>query len=171
VSETSAEVIRRYLQDAITAGKNTETYLQKFANESGESEAKQLFHQLALEAKTQHEKLAVRLASLGGSSSAIYGLLSQLLGLGSKASQIGHEKDDRTMHNLMAAFATEHGKAALCEAIANMSEAASDYDTAQLARSLRDEASASARKVWRVLSVSASEACRYSTEEDDQKRP
>jgi ferritin-like protein len=171
VSETSAEVIRRYLQEAITDGKNTETYLQKFANEIDESEAKQLLLRLAVEARKQHEKLAVRLASLGGSSSTIHGLFSQLLGLGSRTSQIGREKNDRIMENLIAVFAAEHGKAALCEAIANMSEAASDHDTAALARSIQDQANASAEKLWQLLPRAASEAYRRSTQGEDQKRP
>jgi ferritin-like metal-binding protein YciE len=151
VSETSAEVIRRYLQDAIADAKNTEIHLYKFAEESRESEAKQLFQQLSLKAKTQHERLAARLAKLGGSSSIIHGLVSQLLGLGSKTSQVAHGTVDRTMQNLVAAFATEHGQVAVCEAIANMADAASDYDTAVLARTIRDEAIASAQKIWRLL--------------------
>jgi ferritin-like metal-binding protein YciE len=151
VSETSAEVIRRYLQDAVTASKDTEVYLQKLVSEANESEAKQVFQHLALETKTQRERFAARLTELGGSSASIHGLLSHLLGLASKAPHTGPEKDRRTIRNLMAAFATEHGKAALCEAIANMAEAASDYDTADLARSIRDEARTSAQKVWQVL--------------------
>ncbi len=162
MSETSAEVIRRYLEVAITDGKNTEAYLQKFADEMNESPAKQLFQRLAREAKKQHERLAARLTILGGSSSALYGLLSQFLGLGSKTSHLEHQKGDRTIQNLMAAFATEHGKAALCEVIANMSDAASDYDTAELARSIRDEASASAQEIWRLLPVASSETYRSS---------
>jgi ferritin-like protein len=162
VSETSAEVIRRYLQDAITDSKNTETYLQRFADETGESGTKQLFQRLAVEAKAQHQRLSARLSSLGGSSSAIHGLLSQLLGLGSKASQIGHEKSDQTTQNLVAAFAAEQGKAALCEAIANISEAASDYDSAELARSIRDEATECCRTIWQLLPIAASEAYRRS---------
>ncbi len=158
MSETSAEVIRRYLQDAITDSKNTETYLQRVAEESGESDTKQLFQRLALKAQAQHERLSARLTSLGGSPSTIHGFLSQLLGLGSKASPPEHEKGDHTIQSLVATFAAEHGKAALCEAIANMSEAASDYDTAELARSIRNEATESAREIWQVLPIAASAA-------------
>ena len=158
MSETSAEVIRRYLQDAIADSKNTETHLNKFAGESSESEAKQLFQQLALEAKTQHERLAARLAALGGGSSIIHGRLSQLLGFGSKTSQVAQATDDRIIQNLVAAFATEHGTAAACDAIANMAEAASDHDTAALARSIRDEASVSAERIWQLLPSAVSQA-------------
>lgn len=162
MSETSVEVIRRYLQDAVTASKDTEAYLQKLAAETSESKAKQVFQHLALETKTQRERLATRLTDLGGSSASLYGLLSHLLRLASKAPHVGPEKDHRTIRNLTAAFATESGKAALCEAIANMAEAASDHDTADLARSIRDEARASAQKVWQFLPPFISDAYRDS---------
>ncbi len=144
-------------------------HLREFADESGEPEAKQLLHQLALEAKNQHERLAARLASLGGSPSVIHGLFSQLLGLGSKASQLGQEKNARTTQSLIAAFATEHANAALCESIANMSEAAGDNETAELARAIQGETSESSQKIWRLLPIAATEAYNRSTENDVQK--
>lgn len=157
MSETSAEVIRRYLQDAVTASKDTELYLQKLASETSEPKAKQLFQHLALGTKTQRDRFATRLTDLGGSSTSIHGLLSHLVALASKTPHIGQEKDHGTLRNLIGAFATEHGKAALCEAIANMAQAASDYDTADLARSIRDEARVSAQQVWQLLPDSLTE--------------
>ena len=162
MSETSVEVIRRYLQDAVTASKETEVYLQKLASETSEPKIKQVFQHLAVEAKTQRDRFATRLADLGVSSTSIHGLLSHLLALASKAPHVGQKEDHRTIRNLIAAFATEHGKAALCEAIANMAQAASDYDTADLARSIRDEARVSAQQVWHALPDSHIEARQYS---------
>jgi hypothetical protein len=75
------------------------------------------------------------------------------------------------MQNLIGAFAAEHGRAALCEAIANMSEAASDHETAELARYIQEQASASAEKVWQFLPVAASEAYYRLPGDEVRKRP
>jgi hypothetical protein len=51
MAETSADVIKRYLEDAIAAEKSFETQLQGFSKEGDNEAAKALFQQHALETR------------------------------------------------------------------------------------------------------------------------
>ncbi|MDQ2711207.1 MAG: ferritin-like domain-containing protein [Acidobacteriota bacterium] len=158
MAETSAGVVRRYLEDAIAAERSFETQLQGFAKEGDNAAAKQAFHQHALETKNQYERLTVRLESLGGSPSGAKSLLAHIFGLSPKTAQIGHEKEERTTQNLMMAFAVENSELAMYEALASVAEAAGDSDTFALARSIQKEEKATAEKIWQLLPDAALEA-------------
>ena len=158
MAETSADVVRRYLEDAIAAERSFETQLQGFAKEGDNAAAKQAFHQHALETKNQYERLTARLESLGGSPSGAKSLLAHIFGLSPKTAQIGHEKEERTTQNLMMAFAVENSELAMYEALASVAEAAGDFDTSALARSIQKVEKATAEKIWRLLPEAALEA-------------
>ncbi len=158
MSETSTDVIKRYLEDAIAAEKSFETQLQGFSQEGDDQAAKAAFHQHALETKRQYERLTARLEALGGSTSTAKSFLAHVFGLSPKAAQIGHEKEERTTQNLMMAFAVENSECAMYEALATVAEAAGDTQTASLARSIQAEEKATADKVWKLLSPAALEA-------------
>ncbi len=151
MAETSVDVIKRYLEDAIAAERSFETQLQGFASEGDDSAAKAAFHQHALETKTQYERLTARLQALGGSPSGTKSLLAHIFGLSPKAAQIGHEKEERTTQNLMMAFAVENSEIAMYEALASVAEAAGDSQTATLARDIQQQEKTTAEKVWRLL--------------------
>jgi ferritin-like metal-binding protein YciE len=156
--ETSTDVIKRYLEDAIAAEKSFETQLQGFANEGENEAAKAAFHQHALETRNQYERLTARLESLGGSTSAAKSLLAHIFGLTPKAASLGHEKDERTTQNLMMAFAVENSELAMYEALITVAEAAGDSQTATLAREIQAQEKATADKVWRLLGPAALES-------------
>ena len=158
MAETSAEVIKRYLEDAIAAEKSFETQLQGFANEGDNAAAKTAFHQHALETKQQYERLTARLESLGGSPSTAKSFLAHVFGLSPKSAQLGHEKEERTTQNLMMAFAVENSEIAMYESLATVAEAAGDTQTAALAREIQQQEKATADKVWKLLPTAALEA-------------
>lgn len=156
--ETSTDVIKRYLEDAIAAEKSFETQLQGFANEGEHAVAKAAFHQHALETKQQYERLTARLQSLGGNPSGAKSFLAHIFGLSPKTAQIGHEKEERTTQNLMIAYAVENSEIAMYEALATTAEAAGDTQTAALAREIQAEEQATAEKVWKLIAGSAVQA-------------
>ncbi|HZQ52348.1 MAG TPA: DUF892 family protein [Bryobacteraceae bacterium] len=158
MAETSAEVIKRYLEDAIAAEKSFETQLQGFANEGDNAAAKAAFHQHALETKQQYERLTARLESLGGSPSTTKSFLAHVFGLSPKTAQLGHEKEERTTQNLMMAYAVENSEIAMYESLATVAEAAGDTQTATLAREIQQQEKATAEKVWQLLPTAALEA-------------
>lgn len=158
MAETSAEVIKRYLEDAIAAEKSFETQLQGFAGEGDNAAAKTAFHQHALETKQQYERLTARLESLGGSPSTTKSFLAHVFGLSPRSAQLGHEKEERTTQNLMMAFAVENSEIAMYESLATVAEAAGDTQTAALAREIQQQEKATADKVWKLLPTAALEA-------------
>lgn len=155
MSETSTDVIKRYLEDAIAAEKSFETQLQGFAKEGDDELAKAAFHQHAIETKQQYELLTARLEALGGSTSAAKSFLAHVFGLSPKTAQIGHEKEERTTQNLMMAFAVENSEMAMYEALITVAEVAGDTETAALARQIQKQEETTAQKVWSLLPQAA----------------
>ncbi len=158
MAETSSDVVKRYLQDVIAAEKNFETQLHGFAGEANNAAAREAFYQHALETKNQYERLTARLESLGGNPPIAKSLLAHIFGLGAKATEAGREKDERTIDDLMIAFAVEHSEMAIYEALAATAEAAGDPDTASLARSVQQQEKETAEKIWKLLHDAALDA-------------
>ena len=158
MAETSIDVLKRYLEDAIAAEKSFETQLEGFSKEGDDAVAQSLFRQHAAETKRQYERLTQRLEALGGSPSATKSLLAHIFGISPKTAQIGHEKEERTTQNLMMAFAVENSEMAMYEALATVAEAAGDSQTSSLAREIQAEEKATAEKVWKLLPTAAEQA-------------
>jgi len=158
MAETSVDVIKRYLEDAIAAEKSFETQLQGFSKEGDDPVAQSLFQQHAAETRRQYERLTARLEALGGSPSGAKSLLAHIFGLTPKTAQIGHEKEERTTQNLMMAFAVESSEMAMYEALATVATAAGDTVTANLAREIQTEEKTTAEKVWNQIASSAQQA-------------
>ena len=137
MAETSTDVIKRYLEDAIAAEKSFETQLQGFAKEGDNQTVKAAFHQHALETRNQYERLTARLEVLGGGTSTAKSILAHIFSLTPKAATLGHEKEERTTQNLMMAFAVENSELAMYQALISVAEAAGDTETAALARSIQ----------------------------------
>ena len=163
MAETSTDVIKRYLQDAIAAERSFETQLQGFAKEGDDEVAKAAFHQHAIETRQQYERLTVRLEALGGSTSAAKSFLAHVFGLSPKTAQIGHEKEERTTQNLMMAYAVENSEMAMYEALTPVAEAAGDVETAALAREIQAEEKRTAEKIWSLVPNAAVAAFRRVT--------
>ncbi len=149
MSETSAEVVRRYLADAISAERSFEAQLREFASDGSNQEVKNAFDQQALEVKRQYEALTARLENLGGNVSGVKTLLATISGLRSRAQP--EDGLGPTTQNLILAFAAENSKVALYETVAVMSEAAGDPETAALVRLIQNEHKAAAEKFWELL--------------------
>jgi ferritin-like metal-binding protein YciE len=160
MAETSLDVVKRYLADAIAAEKSFETQLEEFAKEGENEAAKSAFHQHAVETRDQYERLTARLETLGGSPSATKSLLAHIFGLGPKAAQIGHEKEERTTQNLMMGYAVESSEVAMYEALATIAQAAGDTETESLARSIQAQEKVAAEKMWSLLRGAALDAFR-----------
>jgi len=155
MTETSVEVLNRYVQDAIAAEKTFETQLHAFAGQASDPSVKQLFDLHARETRTQYERLSARLGSQGESPSGVRSLLAHILGWSTRPSHAGLDEQERTAQNLITAFAVENSELAMYEALANMAEAAGDNDMASLARSIQTEEKAAAEKIWRLLPTAA----------------
>lgn len=156
--QTSNELIRSYLEDAIAAERSFETQLEGFSKEGDNAKVQAMFAQHASETRLQHEMLTQRLEALGGSASTTKSFLAHLFNMAPKTAQIGHEKEERTTQNLMMAYAVENSEVAMYEALATSAEAAGDSQTAQLARRIQQQEKETAQKVWQMIPICALDA-------------
>jgi ferritin-like metal-binding protein YciE len=156
MAESSADLIKRYLADAISAEKNCETQLHRFAKEQSHEAAAKLLEQQAIETKRQYEKLTERLHSLGGSAQITKVFLEHMLGFGPKTS--GYERGESAIQNLAAVYTAANTEIAMYESLATMAEAAGDAETADLVRGIQSEKQSAARKTWELLPLVAREA-------------
>ncbi len=151
MAERSADVIKRYVADAISAEKSFETQLHRFAKEVDNEAAKAVLQKHAGETKQQYERLTGRLNKLEGSVLSARSLLPQIFGLGVKGNQLGSDKKERASDELTITYAVENSLIAMYECLETMAAAAGDAETAELAGSIQAEQRVMAQEVWNLV--------------------
>jgi len=153
--QSTNDVIRRYLQDAISAEKSFENQLRTFAGETDQDAVRVLFEQHADETRRQHERLTARLEAMGGEASGVKTFFANLFGGLPAIAKIGHDEAEKGTQDLITAFAVENSEIAMYEAMATAAAAAGDTLTQQLAREIQQEERITAQKVWDLIAPSA----------------
>ncbi len=151
MTESSSEVIRRYLEDAIAAEKAFETQLRGFATADDDEEVNLAFATHAEETKLQYNRLTARLQELGGSPSSAKSFVAHVFSLSPKTAQATHVADEQIVQNLIMGFAVENSERAMYEGLANVARAAGDTVTETLAREIQMEEEETANKLWRFI--------------------
>jgi ferritin-like metal-binding protein YciE len=151
-------IVARYLEDAIAAENSFESQLRAFAKEGDNEAVKAMFEQHADETRRQHEMLTARLKDLGESPSGFKSMLAHMFGMAPKSASLGHEEEERTVQNLMIAFAVENSEIGMYECLATVAAAAGDSTTESLARRIQQQEKDTADKVWRYLAPCARDA-------------
>lgn len=152
---STQDIIKRYLQDAIAAENSFETQLRGFAEEGDDPTVRQLFMQHAEQTKIQIELLTARLGDLGDTPSGIKSFMAHFFGMAPKAASLGHDEAERQTQNLMIAYAVENSEVAMYESLATAAETLGDSQTASLARRIQAEEQDTAKKVWAMIAPSA----------------
>jgi ferritin-like metal-binding protein YciE len=150
-TETPRDILCRYLQDAIAAERNFESQLKSMSGEGNQPAVQQLFSQHAEETRRQHERLARRLEELGDMPSIAKSFMAHIFSFTPKVAQIGHEEEEKSVQDLIMAYAVENSEVAMYDALATVAAAAGDVKTERLAREIQEEERAAARKVWDLL--------------------
>ncbi|HET9086869.1 MAG TPA: DUF892 family protein [Acidobacteriaceae bacterium] len=153
-TQSSQEVIRRYLVDAIAAERNFETQLKSFSKDGEQTPVQNLFAQHAVETRHQHERLTARLHELGGSPSTLKSMLAHLFNFAPTAAQIGHDAGEKNSQDLIIAYAIENSEIAMYEELAIVAGFAGDTETERLARTIQEEERTAAKKVWSLIDAS-----------------
>lgn len=153
-TQSSQEVIRRYLVDAIAAERNFETQLKSFSKDGEQTPVQNLFAEHAVETRHQHERLTARLHALGGSPSTLKSVLAHLFNFAPTAAQIGHDAGEKNSQDLIIAYAIENSEIAMYEELALVAGFAGDTETERLARTIQEEERAAAKKVWSLIDAS-----------------
>jgi ferritin-like metal-binding protein YciE len=152
---TGKELVVKYLEDAEAAERNFEHTLTTFGHTGEQNEAKSMFERASMKAKTQHERLEARLRSLGGSPSTAKSILAHLLAMSPTTAQLGHEGAEKNTQHLIACIAAASAEIAMYESLAQVSAAAGDRETEQLARQLQEEEREDYELAWKLLKPSA----------------
>jgi ferritin-like metal-binding protein YciE len=152
------DLIRRYLENAIASEKSFETQLEGFANEAVYDPARMAFSVHAAETRQQYELLTTRLQTLGGEPSALKSALAHVLNAAPKLAQIGYSDEERTVQDLMMAFAVENAEVAMYESLVIAAGAFEDPETASLAKEIQSQERATAEKVWQLIAPLSREA-------------
>lgn len=153
-NESSQEIIKRYLQDAIAAEHNFETQLKSFSRQGDQLSVKNLFADHAVETKRQYERLTARLEALGGSVSPMKSLLAHIFNFAPRAAQMGHEPEEKNAQDLIIGYAIESSEVAMYEELAIVAGFAGDTETERLAREIQNEERAAAEKIWGLIDAS-----------------
>ena len=158
MTETTGDIIKRYLKDAIAAESSFESQLESFAKESDDAVTRQLFDRHARETRIQRERLEARLSELGDSPSTMKSFMAHMFNFAPKAASLGHDEAERTTQNLMMAYAVEQSEVAMYQSLITVAESLGDERTAQLARDIQEEEEQTARLVWDMITPSARRA-------------
>lgn len=151
MAESSTDVIRRYLQDAIAAESSFETQLRAFSEHGDDDDVRSAFAQHAEETRHQQDLLTARLEQLGGSPSGAKSIFAHLFGSTPKLAQATHVQEERTAQNLIVAFSVETSECAMYEALASVAAAAGDVATQTLAREIQAQERQTAEKIWHFI--------------------
>lgn len=148
----------RYLEDAIAAEKSFETQLNGFADEARDEGARSVFALHARETREQYELLTSRLKALGSSPSVLKSAFAHFFNAAPKVAQAGHSDEERTVQDLMMAFAVENAEVAMYECLVIAAEAAGDQETIALAKQIQSQERATAEKIWQLIAPAARNA-------------
>jgi ferritin-like metal-binding protein YciE len=151
VSERGNDAVRHYLQDLVAAEQSFEGQFRAFSQEGDDDEVQAVFASHAEETRRHAERLKERLARLGGEASAAKGFWARVLESAPKLAQPGHVTEERTVQNLISAFALENSECAMYEALAVVARAAGDAATESLAREQQAASAQVAQRVWRFI--------------------
>lgn len=151
MSDTRADLVRRYLEDAIAAEKTLAAELRQFAGEGDDEDVQAAFRAYADEVQRHSVLLEQRLGELGGSASEGGRAFAHAVSDAAGRPVTAHIQEERTVQNLLLAFGTASGKTALYEALALVSTKAGDEATAALAHALEEEEQHAAARMSHFL--------------------
>ena len=155
MAEKSANLIHRYLNEAIAAEEALAHQFQKYSKQAEDEAARNAFHQYAEEAKGHERRLRDALAAAGGSPPVMKILLGHIFGLGAKPADTDGGPADGMMQDLVLSCAVENSEAGMYQVLATMADAAGEGDTADLARDIQAQKHAAADKLRSLLPLIA----------------
>lgn len=151
MAEDIKERIVRYLQDAHAAEEGAIGSLKDVAAEATNSNFKTALEEHITVTESQAQRLADRIHALGSDKAAGKGLLNSLIAKGSDLLNVFHDREDKQTQDAIKLFALENFEIATYTALKAFSDAAGDYETAQLADTILAEEQLAAERILRVL--------------------
>lgn len=156
--KSAKETLARYVQDAEAAERNFEDTLKSFSETGDQPEVQSMLAKMSGIARTQHQRLASRLKTLGGEPSTAKSMLAHMLALTPASAQLGHSSSEKNTQHLMITFAAAAAEMGMYESLAAAAGSAGDHETVQLARQLQAEEKEDHKEAWDQLGRSARQA-------------
>jgi ferritin-like metal-binding protein YciE len=154
MSETSPEVVKRYLHDALAAEKSLAAHFKEFVQEGDYREAIEIFRECEATALNHSQRLSARLDSMGEMPSRISSLF-RIFRLGEKAEQIDFGASEDITQKLLLAYTVTHGEIAMYEVLAMVGEAAGDTEAQSIALLFQQDEKVVAEKIWRLFAAAS----------------
>ena len=148
MAETSQERMVRYLHDAYGVETGLLVKLKDMADESKDPQVAQLFLEHRTETQAQADRLEARIKEYGEAPSAGKSWMMQAAAKVSDAIGSLHDREDKTVQDLMQAFGTENFECAVYEAMEAYANAIGDTQTAELAKLHKNQEAEAAKKIW-----------------------
>jgi ferritin-like metal-binding protein YciE len=151
LTQAGQEVTRQYLDDIVIAETLFEQQLREFSKLGDDDEVQVLLAEHAEATRQQRERLAIRMAEIGGRVSSRKVGLASILNFTPQLVSGGSIVEEQTLQNLLIAYTVETGEFAMYEALSTLAHAAGDTDTEQLAKQIQSEKRNSAERIWHFL--------------------
>ena len=151
MDDSQARLVR-YLQDAWAVESGLVVNLKEMAEDVNDPEVQTHFMEHRASTMQQADRLSARLRSLGKEPPAGKGFLSQMLGMIGDAMHISPDSYDKTVQNLFVCYGWMNFGAAMYEGMEAYAKIIGDTETAELARSHKDEEQEAAKKIWPLIS-------------------
>jgi ferritin-like metal-binding protein YciE len=151
MAEDIKERIIRYLQDAHAAEEGAISSMRSTAEEATNSNFKTALEEHISVTESQAQRLADRIKALGSDKSSGKSLVNSLIAKGSDLVNVFHDREDKQTQDAIKLFALENFEIATYTSLKAFSDAAGDYETAQLAATILAEEQLAAERILRVL--------------------
>jgi ferritin-like metal-binding protein YciE len=149
------DLVVYYLQSAQAAEKGLADAFSGFSRPGEQKEVQALIATMSSKAKSQEERLAARLKSMGASPAETESSLARMLTFAPDDGDSKQDDLERSTQHLVIAYAAAAAEMALYEALQTAAKASGDGETLKLAKELQLEESEDHRLAWEKLPEAA----------------
>jgi ferritin-like metal-binding protein YciE len=149
--EDTRHRLLRYLNDAHAMEVGGLTALQDSADRTADPEARSLFNELSGIARTQIDRLAARIESLGGNVAVNKSLFNSMLAKGHRLTNAFHDQADKDTQEVIKAAGMSWLEVGAYTSLSAYSRAIGDEQTATLGDTLAEEERLAADRLNRLI--------------------
>jgi ferritin-like metal-binding protein YciE len=164
MAENSQERLLRYLTDAHAAEEGGLASLKDIAQETTDADVRSAVQDHLTVTQSQADRLAARIAALGGKTHDGKSLINTIIGKGSDLLNVFHDKEDKQTQDVIKAYALENFEVGMYTSLKAYANAIGDAETAQLAATILGEEQLAGEQLLRLIPQVAVGALRNTTD-------
>jgi ferritin-like metal-binding protein YciE len=151
MAENSQERLVRYLADAHAAEEGALSSLKDIAAETTDGDVRSAVQEHIAVTQSQADRIAARIAALGGQTHGGKSLLNTIIGKGSDLLNVFHDKEDKQTQDVIKAYALENFEVGMYTSLKAFANAVGDAETAQLAETIMGEEQQAGERLLRLI--------------------